>query len=315
MLKKISTPILITGAKGFIGSNLLRKLVYEGYETNVILKTKNKCWRIKDILKKTNIIIGDLNNFESINKIINKLKPKTIFHLAAYGAYEHQNEIEKIKKVNLDATINLLKTCSKQGFKIFVNTGSNSEYGFKKKPMKETDFLEPNSYYAIFKAATTLFCHYESISKKLPIITVRPFHVYGPYEENTRLIPTLILKLLNNQNPPLVASNIARDMIYIDDVVDFYLMIASKPSTNGDIFNIGSGHQKTIKEVYFSISNIIKSNLKPKWNSMNNRSWDQTTWKANMSIVKKRFKWKPKNNLKQGLTKSINWHRKFYKIP
>ena len=104
-------------------------------------------------------------------------------------------------------------------------------------------------------------------------------------------------------------------MIYIDDVVDFYLMITSKPSTNGDIFNIGSGRQKTIKEVYFSISNIIKSNLKPKWNSMNNRSWDQTMWKADMSIVKKRFKWKPKNNLKQGLAKTINWHREFYKIP
>ena len=118
MLKKISTPILITGAKGFIGSNLLRKLVHEGYKINIILKSKNKCWRIKDILKKTNIIVEDLNNFKSINKIINNLKPKTIFHLATYGAYEHQNEIEKIRKVNLDVTINLLKTCSKQGFKI-----------------------------------------------------------------------------------------------------------------------------------------------------------------------------------------------------
>ena len=315
MLKKISTPILITGAKGFIGSNLLRKLVHEGYKTNIILKSKNKSWRIKDILKKTNIIVEDLNNFKSINKIINNLKPKTIFHLATYGAYEHQNEIEKIRKVNLDVTINLLKTCSKQGFKTFINTGSNSEYGFKKKPMKETDLLEPNSYYAIFKAAATLFCQYESISKKLPIITVRPFHVYGPYEENTRLIPILISKLLNNQCPPLVAPNIVRDMIYIDDVVDFYLMIASKQATNGGIFNIGSGYQRTIKEVYFSISDIINSNLKPKWNSMNSRSWDQTLWKADMSIVKKRFKWKPKNNLKQGLAKTINWHREFYKIP
>ena len=97
--------------------------------------------------------------------------------------------------------------------------------------MKETDLLTPNSYYAVFKAASTLYCQYESIRKKLPIISIRPFHVYGPYEENTRLIPTLISKLLNNQSPPLVASNIARDMIYIDDVVDFYLMIASKPST------------------------------------------------------------------------------------
>ena len=87
--------------------------------------------------------------------------------------------------------------------------------------MKETDLLEPNSYYAIFKAATTLFCHYESISKKLPIITVRPFHVYGPYEDKTRFIPVLVNHLLQKKCPPLADPEISRDLIYIDDAMIF----------------------------------------------------------------------------------------------
>ncbi len=313
MLKKISTPILITGAKGFIGSNLLRKLIHEGYETNIILRNKDNCWRINDIINKTNIFIEDLNNFQKINKIINNLKPKTIFHLAAYGAYEHQNEIEKIKVVNLDATINLLNACSMVDFNIFINTGSNSEYGYKKYPMKETDLLTPNSYYAVFKAASTLYCQYESINKKLPIITVRPFHVYGPYEEKTRLIPNLISKLLLNKCPPLSSPKNSRDMIYIEDAVNFYLSLTYQNVDYGSIFNLGTGMQYSIREIVDLTLELMDSKVKPIWNSVKSRKWDQSTWKADMNKTKKILGWIPENSLKTGLSKTINWHKQYYK--
>ena len=178
--------------------------------------------------------------------------------------------------------------------------------------MSENDLLIPNSYYAVFKAAATMFCQYESSINKLPIITVRPFHVYGPYEEPSRLIPTLITNLLRNKKSRLVSPDIARDVIFVDDAIDLYLMIASKPSINGDIFNIGSGIQKTIKEIYLNLSKLLNFNTQPEWNSMKNRSWDQKNWKADMTKVKNKFNWKPKYNLKRGLTKTISWHKKFY---
>ena len=77
--------------------------------------------------------------------------------MAAYGAYPYQNEMEIIKLINLDCTINLLKACENVGFKIFVNTGSNSEYGIKNSAMKESDLLMPNSYYSVFKSASPSF--------------------------------------------------------------------------------------------------------------------------------------------------------------
>ena len=312
MLNKIELPILITGASGFIGSNLLRFFISRDIKVNIILRKKSNIWRIKDIINRAKIFYVDLKEKENLGKIIRRIKPKSIFHMAAYGAYSYQDQVKLIKSSILDATINLVNECKKFKFNVFINAGSNSEYGFRKEKMNENDLVKPNSDYAVFKAASTLFCQQESIINKLPIITVRPFHVYGPYEEPTRLIPTLIRNLLKNKDSRLVSPDIVRDLIFVDDAINLCLKIASRPNVDGDIFNIGTGKQSTIREIYSNLNKLLNCNIKPRWNSMKRRSWDQKVWKADMSKVKRRFNWKPKYNLKQGLTKTINWHKKFY---
>ena len=312
MLNKIQHPILITGTSGFVGSNLLRFFVSKNIKVNIILRKKSNIWRIKDIINEAKIFYVDLREKEKLSKIIQKIKPKSIFHMAAYGAYSYQDQVKLIKSSILDSTMNLVNECKKFKFNVFINTGSNSEYGFRKEKMNENDLVRPNSDYAFFKAASTLFCQQESIINRLPIITVRPFHVYGPYEEPTRLIPTLIRNLLKNKDSRLVSPDIVRDFIYVDDAINLYLKIASKPSVKGDIFNIGTGKQRTIKEIYLNLNNLLNCKIKPKWNSMKRRRWDQKIWKADMSKVKKKFNWRPKHNLKQGLTKTISWYKEFY---
>ncbi len=307
MLNKIRQPILITGASGFVGSNLLRFFISKGIKVNIILRKKSDIWRINDIIDKTKVFYADLREKEKLKKIIKKIKPKSIFHMAAYGAYPHQKEVKKIKSSILGATINLVNECKKFKFNVFINTGSNSEYGFRKEKMNENDLVRPNSDYAFYKASSTLFCQQESIINDLPIITVRPFHVYGPYEEPTRLIPTLIRNLLNKKKSRLVSSDIARDLIFVDDAINLYLKIASRPNSNGDIFNIGTGKQRTIREIYSNLNKLLNSNIKPNWNSMKRRRWDQKIWKADMNKVKKKFKWKPKYKLKEGLIKTISY--------
>ena len=311
-IKNLTQPILVTGAAGFIGANLVRFLVSKGLKVNIIIRKNSNIWRIKDIIRKTNVFYADLRDRKKLRKIVKKIKPKSIFHFATYGAYSSQNDLKLIKSTILNGTINLLNECKKYKFNIFINSGSSSEYGFKKNKMSENSLLEPNSYYAVFKSATTLFCQYEAITNKLPIVTVRFFHVYGQFEEPSRLIPTLIKNLLNNKSSKLVSSNIARDLIFIDDVINLYLLIASKPRIKGDIFNIGSGKQRDIAEIYSKLCNITNVKIKPVWNTMKNRFWDQTNWTADMKFVKKIFRWKPKNNLIMGLTKTVDWYHSYY---
>ena len=304
-------PILITGAAGFIGSNLARYLVNKKIKVNIIVKKSSSLWRLKDITKYLKIYYADISDKHKIKNIIKKIKPKTIFHLATHGAYSEQNNLFKIKKSTLDATFNLLNECKKYKFNTFINTGSSSEYGFKNKSMKETDLLTPNSYYSVFKSSSTLYCQYESLKSNLQIVTVRPFHIYGPFESYKRLIPTLIRKMINKKKIRLVSPDISRDLIYIDDAIKFYLMIAKKKGLKGEIFNLASGKKTTIKEIYNLIKSITNYKKINKWGSMKNRSWDQTIWYGDMSYVKNKLNWKPKVNLKKGLEKTVNWYKKF----
>ena len=163
LIKEIKKPILLTGATGFLGSNLLHFFVKNNVKIHIIIRKQSDLWRIKNFINKTHKHLVDLEDFNKIRRIIKKIKPKTIFHLATYGAYPHQNNYEKIKKINFDSLINLIKECSKYNFNIFINTGSSSEYGPKNKKMSENDLVEPDNYYAIFKSATTLYC--KSIAK------------------------------------------------------------------------------------------------------------------------------------------------------
>ena len=309
---KIIQPILITGASGFVASNLVRYFVSKNIKINILLKKNTNLWRLKDIIHKTNFFYLNLGNKNIVEKIIKKIKPKTIFHFAAHGAYSNQTNLQEIKSSILDGTLNLINECKKYGFKSFINTGSSSEYGFKNHKMKEENLLVPNSYYSVFKSSATLLCQYESIKNNLSITTVRPFHVYGPYEDPTRLIPSLMHQLLNNKKSKLVSANISRDLIHIQDVIDFYLMVSIKKRMVGNIFNLGYGKKITIKMIYDHLKKITKANVKNKWNSMKDKSWDQTVWYSDMTKVKKRFNWSPKINFKKGLSKTLIWHKNFY---
>lgn len=314
MSGSLTTPILVTGATGFIGSNLVRYLLSDYKEIHIIIRNQSNLWRINDIIDKMNVHIVDLIDRVAVEKVIEKIKPRTVFHLAAYGAYPFQYNKRKIISVNLDGTINLVDACLNHNFDILINTGSNSEYGFKNSPMKETDILCPNSQYAVMKAAATNYCNFIGKSENRPIMTVRPFHIYGPYEEQSRFIPKLLTKLFDNELPNLVSPDIARDMLYIDDAVDLFITIATNEPIIGDIYNMGSGKQSTIKSIVDVALSLTNSNVTPKWDSMEPRMWDQNTWVADMTKVKEIFDWEPRYSLKDGLTKTINWYKNSLKL-
>ena len=104
-------PILITGAAGFVGANLVRYFTSQGVKVHILIKKNSNLWRLKDIIDKTNVHYCDLNNRSNVKKIIRKIKPKTIFHLATHGAYSDQNNLDEIKKSIFDSTFYLLNEC------------------------------------------------------------------------------------------------------------------------------------------------------------------------------------------------------------
>lgn len=306
---------LITGASGFIGANLLRRLVTRNECVHIILRKEAKLWRIQDLLDKATVHEADLLDALSLRKIAAEVKPSVIYHLAAYGAYSQQSEPDKIIKVNILGTWNLLQAVSAIDYGLFVNTGSSSEYGFKKLAMKEADLLEPVSFYAVAKSSATLLCSYLAQSEKKPIVTLRPFSVYGPYEEPTRFIPVLLKALYYKEPLSLVSSEVSRDQIYIDDVVDFYLLVDKLKQYPGEIFNLGTGTQSSIKKVVETAIEVTGKTTDFKWGAMKPRIWDTTNWVADISKAKELLGWAPRINLEKGLLLTWKWfesHKHLY---
>lgn len=302
--------VVLTGASGFVGANLAERLVNDGHEVHLLLREGYKTWRLEHFLSHTHVHIVNLLDREALTAAIELIRPDWIFHLAAYGAYSWQdNSIEAIN-TNYLCAVNLLEASLKTGFEVFINTGSSSEYGFKDHAPAEDDYLEPNSGYAATKAAATLFCRYAAQRYKSPLFTLRLYSVYGPYEEPNRLIPTVILKGLHAEFPPLASADIARDFIYIEDVIRAYLFLAesSNPLPYGEVYNVGTGRQTTLKEAIEIARNVFDIKAEPIWGSMPNRKWDATVWVANNRKLCA-LGWLPQFEFQSGFQKTIEWFK------
>lgn len=300
--------VIVTGASGFVGANLARKLVRDGHEVSILVRQQADLWRLADIRDSIRIFNCTLANREEVERAVLQIGPEWVFHLAVHGAYSWQTDLKEMIDTNLTGTANLIDACLKTGFEAFVNTGSSSEYGFKSTACHEDTMLEPNSYYAITKASATHLCCHTARSKGAHMPTLRLYSVYGPYEEPKRLIPTLIVKGIAGTLPILVDPSIARDYIHIEDVLDAYLLAAAKRTSDpGAIFNVGTGVQSSIAEIVEVTRNVFKLKAEPQWGSMPNRIWDSNSWVSDNRKLISALGWQAKHNLQSGFQNTVDW--------
>lgn len=300
--------VMITGGTGFVGANLVRRLLRDGHNVHLLVRENYTPWRIESIRSEIRLHQVDLGNMETLALEVRRIQPEWIFHLAAYGSYPGQTDLHQMIQTNVVGTVNLVEACLEVGFEAFINTGSSSEYGFKDHAPSEKEWLDPNSHYGVTKSSATLLCRYAAQFKNVPLVTLRLYSVYGPYEEPTRLIPTLILYGLRGELPPLVSPKVVHDFIYIDDVVDAYLLAASiSGQKTGAIYNVGTGVQIDMGDVVRTARQLLQVNVEPDWGSMPNRHWDTPIWVADSKRIQEELGWYPKHNFEQGFRLMLKW--------
>ena len=266
--------IIITGHTGFIGKSLLER--FKGEE----IMTIGREWKTDSTLKDQ----------------IKQFNPEYIIHCAAEIKNAYNTFEANVLMLNW-----LLETTTNINYKAFINIGSSSEYGHTTIPMTEKELLKPRTMYEATKGAGTLLCQGFAREFNKPVVTVRPFSVYGEYEPSSRLIPTLFRNFKNN-----IVSNISlgvHDFIHIDDFLDglLYIMLSEREIIKGDIVHLGSGVQYTNLEVFNIIKDLFNSTLEPI--SIENifNKYDTLNWVADITYAKSRYKFNPKHTLKTGL--------------
>ncbi|OAS19060.1 NAD-dependent epimerase/dehydratase family protein [Paenibacillus oryzisoli] len=305
--------ILVTGATGFVGACLARRLVAEGYDVHIFTRALSDKWRIRDLLPHVTEHDADLRNSERIRERIATIRPEIIYHAAVYGGFSFQNEAEFIYALNFQGTVHLLSACEQVGFSAFINLSSSSEYGMKSTPMQEDDLLEPIGDYAVSKAAATLYCRTRAVERQLPIVTLRLFSPYGPWDDPKRYIPYVVRTLLAGQQPQLTVPHSVRDYIYIDDVVEACMCVMRQTACYGEIINIGSGEQVSIGKVADLLTEQIANGIEPKWGVSLRTKMEPTDWRANIEKANRLLQWEPKITLLDGLARTVNWHKEHLK--
>lgn len=294
--------VLVTGGAGFIGVNLIYKLLSLNYDINLLIRPSTDLWRLKKILSKLKIHKVDISNKQGLTEKITQINPQAIIHLATYSQYRNQEEFEQMIGINIRGTLNLLAASKNINYDIFINTGSSSEYGIRNKPMKEKDCLEPISFYAATKASASLLCQVFAKEYQKPIVTLRPFSVYGPYEEEKRFIPTIIKAIIKNEPIKLTPGKQRRDFTYVEDIVNIYIKALScGKKLSGQILNMGTGIEYTNDEVVQTLFKVTGKQVKIEKGAFPKRLWDTSHWVADISKTKKLLNWKPKFTLEEGL--------------
>lgn len=302
--------VIITGGTGFVGANLARRLLHDGHEVNLLVRLGFTSWRINDMGSDLRLHTVDMGDRDALIRIVGKIRPDWIFHLAAHGGTASQNDCRQMVETNIVGTINLVEACLNVGFQAFVNTGSSSEYGFKHNAPSETEWLEPNSHYAVTKASASLFCRYTAQSQDAHMPTLRLYSVYGALESPNRLLPTLITLGLKGKLPPLVSPETAHDFVYIEDVIDAYLLAAkTSGQESGAIYNVGTGVQTALREVVEVAQRALGISVEPVWGSMPSRRWDTDKWVADNRKIEKALGWRPQHTFEEGFRQMVNWYK------
>ena len=306
--RRLQGPIWVLGASGFIGANLFFSLSRLRPDVFAVARQVESSWRLLHGPYPNRIAL-DITQPHQVAAAIKKYRPRTVFNLSAYGAYERQNAPDRIHEVNYAGTLNLIQALLESGCDAFVQAGTSSEYGLNCAGPVESGTLEPNSDYAVSKVASAYLLGYYGRFKGFPCTHLRLYSVYGPWEEHDRLIPTLVRLGLQGQYPPLVDPAISRDFLYVGDSTRAFVRAALTTcrSHPGQAFNIATGTKTSLGEIAQLAKQLFKINAEPVFGSMPNRKWDLSNWYGNPLLAQAQLGWNPRLSLQEGLARTIIW--------
>ena len=296
--------ILITGASGFIGNQLLRKLRLKKNIILYLIVNKNK---ILDGSKNVNLIYCSLLNKKKLEKKFTKIDITDIIHCAWIGVdANNRNSINQAKNVNI--INNIFKALKKKKINSFIGIGSQAEYGFKKKIITEKSKLKPITFYGKAKVKVYNILKKKCKNKKIRFTWLRIFTGYGPGSKPEWIIPQTIQSVISKKRINFTAGDQIYNFIYISDIVKFIIKALFNKNSNG-AYNVAYKKIYKIKNIIKLIFSILKVNEKPMLGSIDYRKDQIMEYKPSIKKLKKDFKWEPEIGIKEGLKKSIDFYR------
>lgn len=297
--------VLVTGATGFIGSHVARRIVREGHTVWATVSQEQSTERLADVLSRVSLAPLDLRDPKAVHKLVALARPECAIHLAWYaapGQYWHAPE-------NLECvamTLHLAKCLAEVGCSRLVGAGSCAEYdwdyGFLS---EEITPLKPRTLYGACKNATREILEAFCKDNALRFAWTRFFHLYGPGEAKERLVPSVILALLSGQPAKCTEGKQIRDYLHVQDVASA-LWAVTKSDLTGAV-NIGSGQPVTVRTIVHTIAQLLQREENVILGALPTDPQEPPLLLADVRRLATVDGWKPSFSLKDGLAETCEW--------
>lgn len=253
---------LITGGTGFVGSNLTRRLVRDGWQVHIIITPHSNIEQIKDVVDQVTLHVHD-GSTEGMLGILAEIKPEVVFHLASLFLSEHTaTDISRLVASNILFGTQLLEGMAANGVKKIVNTGTSWQH-YKNKP------YSPVNLYAATKQAFEDILQYYVEAKGVQAITLKLFDTYGPNDPRPKLFH--LLEKISREGTSLAMSPGEQmlDLVYIDDVVQAFVVAAERlmagEASGHEKYGVSSGKPMPLKELVDLYAGVIGRPLPIEW--------------------------------------------------
>jgi len=316
-------PVLVTGAGGFIGSRLTEALCARGARVRAFVRYNSRAdiGLLKllpaEVLRSVEVIMGDLQDEDALEKAASGTA--LVFHLGALISipYSYQHPVEVVR-ANILGTLAVLQACRKAGCRL-IHTSTSEVYGSALRvPIDEQHPLQGQSPYSASKIGADKLVESYYRAFGVPAVTIRPFNTYGPGQSARAIIPTIITQALQAEEIHLGNLDALRDFTYLDDTVAAFIKAAETPGIDGETFNLGSGHEVSIRELSEEIVELTGSRARVVVDEERLRPEKSEVVRllADNSKARRVLGWAPQVELREGLTRTIAWvraHMDFYR--
>lgn len=296
--------ILIVGGTGFLGYHFAKKCISKGWSVTSISTNQPKK---KRYLAKVKYLILDITKKKLL---LSKIKTNYDF-VVNFGGYVNHNEKLKTYKSHYVGCKNLANIFKKKKIKSFIQIGSSVEYGNTKSPQNENSTTDVKNLKSAYGRAKLMATNYLlKINKKynFPCTILRLYLVYGPFQDNNRLIPYTLNQCLNNNVFSCSSGKQYRDFLFVEDLVKAIFKCLNKKNSIGQIINIGAGKPLKVKNVILFIKNKINLG-KPIFGKIELREDEISRLYPSISKARKILKWEPCTSFQKGMEIVIKYNK------